>query len=502
MQRNNRLISVLAAFVLVTAVSCEKNYLDINTDPNNPTQASVDLVLPTALGYSAYNIGNSYQILGGLWGQFWTQGPTASQYRSLEQYAINSTSYDRQWQNMYAGPLQDFKYLVEEGQKTGRKNYAAVGKIMQAYVFQLMTDLHGDIPFSEALQATNENIKPKFDSQDKVYDGLIKLVDEGLALIDENTSDHPGNDDFFYHGDMHTWRKFGNTLKLKIYMRQSYVRASVAETGIKAMFAANTEFIDFGEDAELPFTNTQFNQNPLFATFQTLTTSNLLASNTALNYLRDNNDPRIDVFYSRSTAAPNTGSHAGIDQGNGPNLLGNQNANSYSKPGPAIGGPITAADANGGADAPVVFMSAAESYFLQAEAVLRGWGTGDAKQLYEDAINISFLRWGLTQAAFNNYIAQTAIAYPATGNTEQKLKAVLTQKWVSMNGTENIEAWTEWRRSGYPDFFTISATSSIGNKFPVRALYADSEVSRNPNTPAQKTVSDKMWWDVNTTGQN
>lgn len=502
MKRSKIYITAFTTVVLIGITSCKKNYLDVNTDPNNPTQATVDLVLPTALGYSAYNIGNGYQILGGLWGQFWTQGPTASQYRGLEQYAINSTSFDRQWQNMYAGPLQDFKYLVEEGQKTGKKNYAAIGKIMQAYVFQIMTDLHGDIPFSEALLANSGNITPKFDTQEKVYDGLIKLVDEGLALIDEITTEHPGNDDFFYNGDMHEWKKFGNTLKLKIYLRQAYVRPAVAEAGIKAMYSTNVEFIDFGEDAELAFTTEQFNQNPLFATFQTLTTSNLLASNTALNYMRNNNDPRVDVFYARATAAPATGNHAGIDQGNGPNLPGNQNANSYSKPGPAIGGPITAADPDGGADAPVIFLSAAESYFLQAEAVLRGWGTGNVEQLYDDAINISFLHWGLTQAAFNTYIAQSTVAYPAAGSTEQKLKAILTQKWVSMNGTENMEAWTEWRRTGYPDFFAISATSSIGSKFPVRVLYADTEVSRNPNTPAQKTVSDKVWWDVNTTGQN
>jgi hypothetical protein len=209
------------------------------------------------------------------------------------------------------------------------------------------------------------------------------------------------------------------------------------------------------------------------------------------------NDPRIDIFYKRATAAPNTGNQVGIVQGNG-RLLPNPaslNDRQFSKPGPAVGGP-------GGPTAAVIFISEAESYFLQAEAVARGWGTGDAEQLYYDGIALSFLSWGLSIGQFNTYAAQTAIDYPVTGTMEQKIRAIIFQKWTSMCGSENLEAWTEWRRTGYPDIFTVSTTSNIGNKFPVRLLYPDSEITSNPNTPAQKTVTDKVWWDVNTTGQN
>ncbi|ULQ53042.1 SusD/RagB family nutrient-binding outer membrane lipoprotein [Flavihumibacter fluvii] len=502
LRKNKFFHSFTLAFALLTFSSCSKDFLDINTDPNNPTRATVDLVLPTALGVSAYNLGNGYQILGGLWGQFWTQGPTASQYKQIDQYSINSTSYGRQWESVYSGPLSDFKYLVDEGTRTGQNNYAAIGKIMQAYIFQVMTDLHGDIPFSEALSANEGNSKPKFDTQEQVYDGLIVLLDQGIALIDEQSSQHPTSDDFFFNGDMHLWKKFANTLKLKIFLRQAYTRPAVAEAGVKALYAASAEFIDYQEDALVPFNTEQFNQNPLFATYQTLTSDNLIASNTVLNYLEATNDPRTDVFFSRATAAPNAGSHAGIDQGNGPNLLGNQNANSYSRPGPAVGGPITADEPDGGAAAPVIFMSSAESYFLQAEAVARGWGDGDARQLYEDGILLSFLHWDISETAYGNYVSQAAVKFPEGGSAEQKIQQIITQKWVSFCGTENLEAWNEWRRTGYPDIFEISATTSIGNIFPVRILYADSEVSRNPNTPAQKTVKDKIWWDVNTSGQN
>jgi hypothetical protein len=217
-----RIILVASALLaLFTVSSCKKDFLDVNVDPNNPTKATVDLVLPTAQGYAAYNLGNPYQVLGGFWAQVWTQGPTGSQFQAYDQYSITSSSFDRQWINMYAGPLNDFKYIVDEATKNGNKNYAAIGKIMQAYLFQVMTDLHGDIPFTEALQAGSGLISPKFDSQEKVYDGLITLVNDGIALIDESSTLHPGTDDFFYHGDMHQWRKFANTLKLKIYLRNA-----------------------------------------------------------------------------------------------------------------------------------------------------------------------------------------------------------------------------------------------------------------------------------------
>lgn len=497
MNHQQRLLTAL--FIIVISITgCRKSYLDINEDPNNPRESQVELALPSGLAFSAYNMGNAYQILGGLWGQYWTQGPTASQYRGLEQYSVNSTTYDRQWESVYAEPLADFKYLVDEGTRTGKPNYAAIGKTMQAYMFQVMTDLHGDIPFSEALNGP-ANTTPKFDTQEEIYDGLIVLLDEALALIDDGGA-HPGADDFFYGGDMEQWAKFANTLKLKIYLRQVNVRPDITAAGINALYAAGAAFLDEGDDALVPFSNEVFNQNPLYATFEALGSDNLLGSATVIDYLQEKNDPRIEVFFARATASPNAGNFAGIVQGEGPNLPGAQNANSYSKPSPLVAGPGSAS--NTGAAAPVVFFSAAESYFLQAEAAARGWGTGDAEGLYAEGIRQSFLYWGFEDADFESYYAGPGITFPAAGSLENKIEAIITQKWVSLTGTENLEGWTEWRRSGYPDFFSISGSSSIGDFFPVRILYADSEVSRNPKTPAQKTVKDKVWWDVNSAGQN
>lgn len=490
------IIVVILGTGLLTATSCKKNFLDVNVDPNNPTTASVNLVLPTALVYSAYDLGNPYQILGGFWAQYWTQGPTGSQFATYDQYSITSSDFDRQWINVYAGGLNDFRYIAEEAPKTNDENYAAIAKFMQAYMFQYMTDIQGDVPFTDALKGATV-LNPDFDTQETIYNGLITLVDEGLALIDENGK-HPGEDDLFFHGDMHLWTKFANTLKLKIYLRQAYVRPNVAQAGIQAMYAANAEFLDQDEEAAVYFADAVFNQHPLYAHFNSLGEHNVLASQTALNYMLDTDDPRIDVFYRRATQGSQAGNHVGILQGQG-RILPNPatlDDRQFSKPGSAVGGMPD------GEEAPVIFMSEAESYFLQAEAAVRGWGTGDAEQLYYDGVALSFLRWGFTIADFNTYVAQAAVQFPTAGTAEQQIRAIMFQKWVSMCGTQNLEAWTEWRRTGYPDIFTISATTNIGNRFPARILYPDSEVTSNPKTPAQKTVTDKVWWDVNTTGQN
>jgi hypothetical protein len=485
-------VFVLLCIAAMVGVSCEKNFLDVNKDPDHSTQAAINLVLPTAQGYAAYDLGSPFQIVGGYWAQFWTQGPTGSQYNNYDQYNITSANFDRQWRDVYAGSLNDLRYIVEEGTRTGQNNYVAIAKMMQAYLFQVLTDLHGDIPFSDALKGGEGNISPKFDPQDQVYDGLIKLVDEGIALINESSSNHPGTDDLLYGGNMLQWRKFANTLKLKIYLRQAYVRPAVAEAGIKALYAANALFIDEGDEASVKFSTTQFNEHPLYAHIKSLGEQNVLASKTAIDYMLNHNDARIDVFYRRATAAPNAGNQVGILQGNGKNMTGNLSDGMFSKPGTSIAGQA----------APVIFFSEAESYFLQAEAVVRGWGTGNAAQLYLDAIALSFARWGVSQANYNSYVAQSDIVFPVAGTTEQKIRAIIIQKWVSMAGSQGPEAWTEWRRTGYPDFFTLSASSVMGTRFPARLLYPDSEVTSNTNTPTQKSVTDKVWWDVNTTGQN
>jgi len=133
---------------------------------------------------------------------------------------------------------------------------------------------------------------------------------------------------------------------------------------------------------------------------------------------------------------------------------------------------------------------------LQAEAKVRGWITGGGDSLnYAQAVSNNFTSYGLLATDAATYLASAGGAYPSTGTKTAKLKAILTQKWACMNGNQGFEAWTEWRRTGYPDFFTVSTTSLIGQVFPARFFYPNVEVTRNLNFPGQKLITDKVWWD-------
>jgi hypothetical protein len=152
--------------------------------------------------------------------------------------------------------------------------------------------------------------------------------------------------------------------------------------------------------------------------------------------------------------------------------------------------------------APVIFISAHESKFLQAEAVARNWGTSTFSDsaLFRQGIIASFLYLGVdtSTAAAKTYMNSSYWGrYPIGGTVAQKVRHIITQKWFAMNGTQGFEAWTEWRRTGYPDFLVISATSQIKPKFPSIFLYPDVEVSRNSNFPGQKQVTDRVYWDIN-----
>lgn len=488
MKLNNKYILTAVLASTLGLSSCE-DFLDINRSPNAPAVSSPALTLPAGLGELSYVLGNQFQILGNFYAQHWTQAGAASQYCDLEIYQMTSSDYDgRVWGEFYAGALNDFKYVADQGNATANPNYAAIGEIMQAYTMQIITDAWGDVPFFDALQGLGQ-LNAKYDSQEAIYAGLITLLDGAIAKID-NDARTPGADDLVFQGNMDQWRRFANTLKLRVYLRQAYVKPAVAEAGIKAMYAANAEFLGTGGNADINFVNATQNKNPFFQTnFEFLGGGNVIASNTALNYLSSTADPRVNAFYAPAETGANAGRIAGRDQGfecspDGTTLT----ALNFSKPGPLPGS----------ATSPVPFLTAAESYFLQAEAVARGWsnGAGNAAALYEQGVRASFAYAGKTDAQATAFLANATVAFPATGSVEAKVERIITQKWISFNGTQGFEAWTEYRRTGYPSFIEPSLAAQTGSKVPKRILYPNSEATSNTEYPGLKEIEVPVWWDV------
>ncbi len=496
----------MSTALVICSVSCE-DFLDINRSPNVPPDAPVEMVLPAAVASTAAVVGGDYAILGGLWSQYYTQSNNANQFKSEDAFNLQTSDYNASFNELYAGALNDYEFVRRKAKAEHNWSFYLISTVMQAYTFQVLVDLYDDIPFSEALNG-DANRAPVYEQGEVIYDSLIVRIDDALAkdfneqVAGIRSSKNPGLSDFvfgdeFGAGDdldelvdenIENWTKFANTLKLKIYLRQIKSRPTVADAGIQALFDDGAEFLT--EDAAMTqFVDLPNQSNPMYEYHdRTLGNSNLRASRTLLSFLQATSDTRIPRFYN-----PGSGGQRALDQGN------------YEAPTTVIV-PATISSARILATDATYFISESESYFLQAEAALRGYG-GDEEVLFDAGVDASFAQYGLAPMNFD---------LPGT-SLEADLEQIITQKWVAMAGThQGIEAFFERNRTDYPVTSTVYSGDGNGNVNPAyvpgqfvypregvtsgvfakRLLFPDTERRRNPNTPAQEPLTEPVWWDV------
>ena len=477
---------LLLVFIAVIGLSGCKKFLDVNEDPNKPGSADPNLLLPVSQTGLGMVVGNYFQVYGGIWGQYWTQSPNASQYKSIDRYNSANTAFDQVWNRIYTKALINAQLIISS-KVVGADQTKGIAYLMKAYTFQVATDAFGDIPVGDALQSVN--VSPKYIPQAAVYDSIFNYIDKGIALVGvANVVKPPGSQDVVFQGDMAQWKAFANTLKLKAYLRLSNVDPAKARAGIAALYATQPVFLT--KDAFIKYIATGGNDNPLYNEMVGLgKTQNLVASSTAVDQFTANSDPRLFKFY---VPVPKTTGITAIAQGSFNQFPGLD----VSLPSALVGGspndPLSAI-------APVKLISASESYFLQAEAVARGWASGDVNGLFVKGINESFVATGITDPTIAaTYIAGARDgqkALTAAASTEAKVKAIITQKYYAMCGFQGFEAWTEYRRTGYPDFLIISKAAPAGTTIPPRRMiYPNSEAVTNLNFPGNKAVDVPVWW--------
>lgn len=478
---------LLTVIIAAAGLSGCKKFLDVNENPNNPDSAAPNLLLPASQAAIGQVVGNAFQVYGNIWGQYWTQNPTSSQYKTIDQYNPAATAFDRPWLVLYRNALINAD-LITKSNAPSLEYTKGIAYLMKAYAFQVTTDAFGDVPVKEALQG-NAFPAPKYDAQSVVYDSIFNYIDKGMALVSVATSASPGAQDIIFQGNMANWKAFANTLKLRAYLRLAYVDAGKAEAGVKALYATDPTFLTV--DASIKYLSTGGNENPLHNEMIALSrTQNIVASSTAVGAFDANNDPRVAKFYDLIPTSVENKTERSILQG----TYNSNTGKTVSPPSPLVGG---RASNSASATAPVKFISAAESYFLQAEAVARGWGSGTATvaALYTLGIQASFTAVGAGDATA--YIATApAGAAALVGNAEAQIKAIITQKYFAMCGFQGFEAWTEWRRTGYPTFFVQSAASTIGaGRMPLRMAYPSTEATSNASFPGSVPVYTPVWWD-------
>lgn len=473
-------VMVLATILTVSFYSCKK-FLDVNENPNNPVNASPQLLLPAAEAAVGQLVGNNFQIYGNFWAQYWTQSPSSSQYRTIDQYRVTNTNFDRPWINIYRSSLENLQLIINSNTPNA-EHIKGMAFLLKAYTFQLATDAFGDIPLTEALQG-NVIASPRYERQQVVYDSIFNYIDRGIILLSVANAVSPASQDLLFQGDAGQWIRFGRTLKLRAYLRLSQVLPATAQQGIAQLYSTTGGFLE--SDAAINYASTGGNENPLYnETIGLGRTQNIVASTTAVNAFLRNQDPRLYRFYDVLAGADTI---ASIRQGS----YSTNTDKEVSPPSALVGGnAINTASAT----APVKLISGAESYFLQAEAVARNWASGNLAALYRFGVQSSFSALGIPDVA-PAYLANAPDAV-LPGTTAGNIRTIILQKYYAMCGFQGFEAWTEWRRTGYPEFLVTSAASTIGGgRMPLRFLYPNSEITTNQNFPGTTLIYEPVWWD-------
>ena len=473
--RNN--ISKYAVLLALTATSlvitsCRQE-LDINVDPNNPSQASLPGLLSGSQVGFAFALGGEGTRMPASIVQHYA-GHRA-QPLDYAQYRITSSATDGTWTALY-NALMDIKELENKATASGSQSYVGVSKLLQAHAFSVITDMFGDIPFSEALQGRT-NITPAYDRQENIYPALITMIDEGLAALSAGTETISG--DIVYGGDVAKWKKYGNSLKLRLLNHLSSKQPNAAAN----FLASNPSLIETSvDDAKVAFGSVTSNANPIHQFDVISGRKDQAVASTIVEKMIALSDPRVSVYFK--PIAENNNGLKGQYFGNAPgNDVGDTGESRYSRVGSAYAS----------IKAPVVLLSAAEVNFIKAEVYHRA-SDSRAQAAYQAAITQDFAALGLSSSA-TAYLANANVAYNGT------LQRIMEQKWITMFQA-SYESWVDWRRTGFP-VLTPAANNATSNVIPRNLPYPDVEINSNranlvagPGIPIPYTgLSNRVWWD-------
>jgi hypothetical protein len=330
---------------------------------------------------------------------------------------------------------------------------------MKSYIFSEMTDAMGDLPYSEALKG-DTNLTPAYDTQQQIYTGLFKdLKTADSEIVASGIGFSSG--DLMYGGDMTEWKKFANSLRLRLALHLTNVDATTGKAMAAAAVAAGV-FTDNSDNAQLNYLASSPNQNPVYTNVYVDGRDDYGLSKTLVDSLLSWNDPRLPFYAQLDKPLPS-------DVGIVPHYQGLPNGLNDG-----AGTPIRFVSRIGALwretpAAPLSLMTYSEVLFLEAEAAERGWIAGNAATYYNAAITASMQWYGIDNATITTYLAQPRVVYTpgAAGLTQ-----IAYQKWASLF-LQGVEAWTEVRRTGVP---TITpGINAVLSKMPERLPYFDQE---------------------------
>jgi hypothetical protein len=473
MKKNIWLLFIAALFA-----SCNDQLDSINENPNatehpNPAYLLTGVQKQGADLYWGLNSSFGSTLL---FVQHWAE----IQYTETDRYDFSNIS-DKiitLWNTGYATLITDLNTILDLPEEKANLNYKAAALTLRSWVFLLLTDAYGDIPYREV----GKTLVPAYDAQKDVYTGLLSDLTEAAGQFDASHGSIAG--DVVYGGDIAKWRKFANSLKLRIALRIADRESALAQQTIAALHAAD---LISSNDETFKFVYTSSPQhNPQAAAFDTR--DDYRVSKTIVDKLKALSDPRLPV-YAQLPSDPSVADYTGAANG-----LSNAEAQAQGLARTSLPGAYFLAPS-----APAVIYSYAEALFNLAEAAARGYVTGNAEAYYKQAVTASLRQFGITDATdIDAYLGQSAVQYNAA-NWKQSIGE---QKWIAFFG-QGLDAFAEWRRLDYPQL-TPGPATVLDRKFPVRFFYPGAEQSlnaKNRNAAVARQGEDllttKLWFDVN-----
>lgn len=449
----------LLVALMFSASACTEKFDTLNTNPNAPSVATADLFLPHGIqsAVDAYWGGSLGMDIGNLIPQYWAR----IQYTDIDQYSITSSVYSDAWQTFNIESLADYQRIYKLGVEIKNPNYQAVALIMRSWVFSLLTDIYGDIPYTQAIQGLEGVLQPKYDTQKDVYAGIVKELKMANDMIDATDKSKAIAGDILFSNDLVKWKRFANSLSLRILNRMlSKTDAAMdVKTEINRILSDPAKYPVIGSNAEniqLNYLDATNNNNPINQNRKTRDDHRVSA--TLVNKLATLKDARLAVYADKPADG---GDYKGV-----PNGLSNADANALGLSKTSKVGAYFVA-----ATAPGVIMSYAELLFIKAELAYKGiTAAGDVTANYTNGITMSHSQYKLTVGS--DYLTANALKTGTEG-----YKQIMEQKWIALYG-QGIEAWTEFRRTGIPEL-KPAVVNVNGGVIPTRLPYPGSEESLN-----------------------
>ncbi len=506
-------INLLLA-LLFAALSCGKNFGDLNTDPNNPQLIPAEYLLTSAEKTLADNLSFAISTSSfsppaeALVSQTWAM----NNYTEPSRYSFSGDWFNVWWSAFYSGvltDLQDLQKVVAENpglDAAQDRNKVAIAKILQAYGFQVMTDCFGPVPYAEALRGAG-NRAPKFDDPRDIYLGLLASLHTAIGELDVNAPSF-GSADVIFGGDVARWKKFAHALVLRLAVRMSDVEPALAKT--EAEFAAAGGLpSDNADNACFQYLGGPPNNSP-YHKFRVdrgdadLGLSNILIDKT----LKPLNDPRLPKFADERVGFG--GGYFGRPFGQNSDNAASDAVEHYSQP---SGAAVVREGRNDfqatdvvRPDATACLLGYAEVCFNLAEGRERGWAVGGtAWEWYTSGVVASLNEWGVADAAAQaDYLAQADVDYlTAPGDWKQKIGV---QKWLAFF-MQGVQGWAEWRRLDFQKLEppVDGVINDVGGKAaPVRLPYPTTEQTLNAvhyREAVQRIggfddLKTRVWWDV------